>query len=109
MLAFNGISGDYAEFGCHGGTTFAMAHRNAKIRGGARHQWAFDSFSGLPPAVDGADAHPIWVAGEMATSLQDFRAACRRQGIASPTPTPPAIAQSSCGIRAGTGRSAVSR
>lgn len=81
MLAFNGISGDYAEFGCHGGTTFAMAHRNAKIRGGARHQWAFDSFSGLPPAVDGADAHPIWVAGEMATSLQDFRAACRRQGI----------------------------
>lgn len=82
MLAFNGISGDYAEFGCHGGMTFGLAHKYIRTCGKPRHQWAFDSFKGLPRSVDAMDEHPVWVEGEMCTSLQDFTKECRRVGIA---------------------------
>src|SRR5262245_37764037 len=57
-LQFNGIQGDYAEFGCHGGMTFSLAYRAAnKVR---RHSmfWAFDSFAGLPPPQGLKDRHP---------------------------------------------------
>ena len=49
-LEFNGITGDYAEFGCCGAMTFCIVHTIlAKRRGDAKfHLWAFDSFQGLP-------------------------------------------------------------
>ena len=79
-LRFNGISGDYAEFGSHGGTTFALAYREARRHGHAAHLWAFDSFAGLPRPTD-EDAHPEWVAGKLATGLEEFTAICDANGI----------------------------
>ena len=43
-LKFNGIDGDYAEFGCSGGHTFGFAYHQAKFNGYDTHLWAFDSF-----------------------------------------------------------------
>jgi hypothetical protein len=82
MLQFNGITGDYAEFGCHGCMTFGLAFKWASHFGTPRHQWAFDSFEGLPPPVGDEDAHPFWVEGEYSTSLEDFKKECRRLGMA---------------------------
>jgi hypothetical protein len=82
MLAFNGISGDYAEFGCHGAVTFRLAHRNSRRYGRRDHLWAFDSFEGLPPGTGDADAHPQWDAGKMATGEAAFRALCAEDGMA---------------------------
>jgi hypothetical protein len=81
MLAYNGISGDYAEFGCHGGMTMRMAHSYMRKNGVSRHLWAFDSFSGFPPPEGEEDEHPMWVQGEMKTSLDNFVRECRRNGI----------------------------
>lgn len=36
-LDFNGIDGDYAEFGCFGGTAFCMAHEQIRRRRVERH------------------------------------------------------------------------
>jgi O-methyltransferase len=80
-LRFNGIGGDYAEFGSYGGTTFVLAHREARRHGHEAHLWAFDSFQGLPPAREERDAHPEWREGKMATGLDDFRAICAANGI----------------------------
>jgi len=81
MLAYNGISGDYAEFGCHGGMTMRMAHKYMRANGVSRHLWAFDSFSGFPPPEGEEDEHPLWIQGEMATSQANFVNECRRNGI----------------------------
>ncbi len=80
-LNFNGISGDYAEFGSHGATTFALAYHEIARWPRARKLWAFDSFAGLPEQKGEADFHPGWKKGKMATSLDGFIARCRRQGI----------------------------
>lgn len=81
-LSFNGIDGDYAEFGSQGCMTFAMAHRESRRHGLQPHLWAFDSFQGLPPQHSDKDAHPKWVEGQMATPLDKFHALCRKNGIA---------------------------
>jgi hypothetical protein len=47
-LAFNGIDGDYAEFGCWGGMTFALAYHESRRHQHQAKLWAFDSFAGLP-------------------------------------------------------------
>src|SRR5437016_13937818 len=47
MLAFNGITGDYAEFGCASATTFGLSHAALQFVYTPRHLWAFDSFQGL--------------------------------------------------------------
>ncbi|NCQ35263.1 hypothetical protein GW813_09385 [bacterium] len=80
-LAFNGIEGDYAEFGCCGGMTFGLAHAASRRSGRARKFWAFDSFAGLPQPASAKDAHPQWTPGEMAISLRDFHAICRANHI----------------------------
>lgn len=82
-LAFNGISGDYVEFGSHGGTTFALAHDEIRRRGKPRFMWAFDSFAGLPEQQGEIDYHPGWKKGKMATSLDVFVDRCRRNGISA--------------------------
>ncbi len=80
-LRFNGIGGDYAEFGTARGTTFAMAYHEARRRGHQARLWAFDSFEGLPPAQDAADEHPEWEPGRMATGLDEFHRICAKNGI----------------------------
>ena len=80
MVSFNEISGDYAEFGCCGAMTFTLVHKHARRYRAPRHQWAFDSFAGLPPPSEG-DTHPSWSGGDLAMSEASFRAECRRLGI----------------------------
>jgi hypothetical protein len=82
-LSFNGIEGDYAEFGSNSATTFRLAHRASRLVGHRAHLWAFDSFEGLPPGVDERDEHPAWIPGTMATSEGDFRRMCAEAGIGS--------------------------
>ena len=82
-LHFNGISGGYVEFGCHGVMTFRLAWRwsRALRRHPKRMLWAFDSFQGLPKTESEQDTHPAWIPGAMATSLPRFHAVCRRAGM----------------------------
>ena len=81
LLKRNGISGDYAEFGCWSGTTFAMAFRESRRVGMPCKLWALDSFEGLPAPNEAADKYPGWNAGEMRMSLDEFRAAMDKQRI----------------------------
>ena len=72
-LSFNGISGDYAEFGCYGGTSMWLAWREIVANPVRRHMWAFDSFSGLPETQDQRDDHPAWMPHTMSMSLDAFQ------------------------------------
>ena len=81
-LEFNGIDGDYAEFGCHGGKTFRLAYDQISRRTMDRHMWAFDSFQGLPDSGNALDDHPVWVSGAMRTEIDAFHEICRSHGIA---------------------------
>ena len=81
LLSTNGIGGDYVEFGCHSGQTFAMAWSEIRRHRRASHLWAFDSFQGMPNKQCNADEHPEWIGGTMATSLEQFRKICARNRI----------------------------
>ena len=81
-LAFNGIGGDYAEFGCCGGQTFGLGYWAMQRAGFRGRLWAFDSFRGLPPQAGSDDGHPMWVGGTMAISVDAFRRVCRTYGMA---------------------------
>jgi len=84
MLNSNGVTGDYAEFGCWGATTFCVAYRmlvRCPYQSGPCHLWGFDSFAGLPPPSLAEDEHPAWVEGSMATSLDEFHGLCRARGV----------------------------
>ena len=80
-LSFNGIDGDYAEFGCWTGKTFHMAYSESRRFEKNCHLWAFDSFCGLPPQLLPEDEHPVWISGHMKTSIDEFRAICKRNKI----------------------------
>ena len=80
-LTFNGITGDYLEFGCWGGRTFAMAYTEAVRHGHNAKLCAFDSFQGLPAQAGTEDEQPIWVAGTMAITEGAFHSACAANGI----------------------------
>ena len=80
-LSFNGIDGDYAEFGCSGGMTFALAYHESRRHRHKARLWAFDSFQGLPSPKEAADEHPVWKEGAMATSLDEFHTICASNGI----------------------------
>jgi hypothetical protein len=80
-LSYNGISGDYLEFGSWGGLTFSLAHKESRLAWHSCKLWSFDSFKGLPPAAGPEDAHPRWGEGAMEMGLEKFRAVCRRNGI----------------------------
>lgn len=86
-LSYNRIAGDYAEFGCYGGNTFRLAFLESRGFGYNCHMWAFDSFEGLPPAVDSRDEHPRWVPGHMATSVDNFHRLAKRFAIPANTYT----------------------
>ncbi|MEP6914021.1 MAG: TylF/MycF/NovP-related O-methyltransferase [Acidobacteriota bacterium] len=81
-LTFNGISGDYCEFGSHGCVTFRLAYQQSRRHGRRTKLWAFDSFAGFPQAADGKDDHPKWRQGGMNFSLDQFRQTCDLAGIA---------------------------
>lgn len=81
-LSFNGIDGDYAEFGCHHGGSFVRAYRASRTVGYNCKLWAFDSFCGLPPQESEADSHPKWVEGDYsAGGVEEFHKTCRSCGI----------------------------
>jgi len=80
-LEFNGIDGDYAEFGSYSGMTFRLAYDQIRRRKIRRHLWAFVSFQGLPAPSSPVDDHPQRKKGSMATSLEEFRRICRAHGI----------------------------
>lgn len=80
-LSFNGVSGDYLEFGSWGGMTFTLAYKESRRANFRCKLWSFDSFRGLPPQAGAEDEHRAWVEGTMRTSLEDFRAICRSKGI----------------------------
>jgi O-methyltransferase len=79
-LRFNGIAGDYTEFGSCSGTTFFLAYREAKRHGHDAKLWAFDSFQGLPRPGE-SDEHPSWIEGKMVTTVDQFHAICGKRGI----------------------------
>ena len=80
-LRFNGITGDYVEFGSGWGRTLAIAYGESKRHGHGAKLWTFDSFEGLPAPRGPKDEHPLWREGRFATSLEDFQAACEANGI----------------------------
>jgi O-methyltransferase len=80
-LAFNGIDGDYAEFGCCGGVTFGLAFRQSRKSNHLCKLWAFDSFKGLPSKVTEEDDHPMWIEGTMAIDMQEFIKICNENHI----------------------------
>lgn len=82
MLSFNGIPGDYVEFGCCGGGTFRQAFSESRRHGFNCQLWAFDSFEGLPAQSLVEDRHPRWQRGDMKTSLETFHAICENHGMA---------------------------
>ncbi len=75
-VSFNNISGDYAEFGCHGAMTFPLAHFESKKIGRPIKLWGFDSFQGFPAGESEKDTHPHWIKGEMAISVEAFKKQC---------------------------------
>jgi O-methyltransferase len=81
-LELNGISGDYAEFGCNAGGSFQAAYRAIDSLGVKRHMWAVDSWQALPDDHP-RDAHPAWALGVGgAGGVDNFHAACERNGVA---------------------------
>ncbi len=80
-LSYNGIDGDYAEFGSHGGTTFALAYRESRRCGHGARLWSFDSFQGLPPSAGVKDEHPAWKAGRYKNTLDEFHRTCASKKI----------------------------
>ena len=84
LLWKNRISGDYVEFGCHGGMTFVLAYHHFEQfhrPDFPRKLWAFDSFQGLPAQADPKDAHPSWQEGWLKTSQEEFVDICSRSGV----------------------------
>lgn len=80
-LSFNGINGDYVEFGCCGGMTFALAYHEAVRHAHKAKLWAFDSFQGLPAPKEAKDSHPKWVEKNMLTTLDHFHKLCASQRV----------------------------
>lgn len=81
LLAYNGIDGDYVEFGSCGATTFALAWGAAQLTGHGAHLWAFDSFEGLPPSDHPVDDHIGWTAGAMSMTEAAFVATAVERGV----------------------------
>ena len=81
LLDFNGIDGDYIEFGCFRAETFPLVHRINRKLPMKRHLWAVDSFQGIPAPQSFRDLHPRWQEGRKHTTKEDFLRRCRRAGI----------------------------
>lgn len=80
-LSFNGIDGDYAEFGSFGAQTFRLAWNACRLTDYKTHLWAFDSFRGLPETDDPGDHHPRWAGSWLSMSVDEFHRLCRQAGM----------------------------
>jgi len=80
-LGFNGISGDYLEFGSWGGMTFTLAYQEAGGHTFAVNCGRSTPFKACRQQAGPEDEHPNWVEGDMSTSLENFKAICRQNGI----------------------------
>ena len=80
-VKYNGISGDYAEFGCASATTFRLAHSHITAQQMKIKLWAFDSFEGLPEAEDERDRHPQWYQGAYPNPTDLFELIVEDHGI----------------------------
>lgn len=80
-LSFNGIDGDYLEFGCCGGRTFGLAYKISRKYKYFCKMWAFDSFCGLPPQSVPEDNHPAWIEGTMSIGVDEFEKICKENKI----------------------------
>jgi hypothetical protein len=80
-LSFNKISGDYAEFGCGGGTSMWLAWREIAANPVARHMWAFDPFAGMPKAEDQRDDPPTWMPDTVSMAVDDFCSVLTTRGV----------------------------
>jgi len=81
-LAYNGIDGDYVEFGCAGGLTFVLAYIESRRNNRHNaHLWAFDSFQGLPAGECDKDKHRGWVEGALTFPEDSFRKVCASNKI----------------------------
>lgn len=82
-LHFNGISGDYLEFGCSLGGTFVLAHKASRQVGIDCKMWAFDSFQGLPKSDPRTEGHHIqWKEGKYtADGVDNFHRTCKSNGV----------------------------
>jgi len=80
-LRFNGITGDYCEFGVGTGATFVEAWRECERLKSPRRLWGFDSFEGLPPPAVPSDAHPEWKPGAFAVGLDSVAGRIRKAGV----------------------------
>ena len=81
LLDFNGIDGDYVEFGCFRAETLPLAHRINRTLPMQRHLWAIDSFQGIPAPQGFRDLHLRWSEGRKYTSVAEFQRRCRRHGV----------------------------
>ncbi len=81
ILSFNGIDGDYFEFGSRGGRSLGLAYHEAKKFKSKTHFYAFDSFEGLPESTSEKDYHPVWVKGTQKSSIETFHQHCRKRKI----------------------------
>jgi O-methyltransferase len=80
-LQVNGISGDYAEFGCHQAGSFLAAYKVMSGLRDQRHMWAFDSWQALPDDHP-RDSHPGWDLGVGGVGgVEKFHDACARHGV----------------------------
>ena len=80
-LSFNGISGDYAEFGCEGGTSMWLAWQEIAANPVARHMWAFDPFAGIPKTEDPEDDQLTWIPDTVSMGVDDFHSVLATRGV----------------------------
>lgn len=80
-LTFNGVRGDYVEFGSGTGATLELAYRESRRFGHDCVLWTFDSFAGFPEPRMPANHHPRWLAGRTNMDPAAFRRVCRLRGI----------------------------
>jgi hypothetical protein len=85
FLQGNRMDGVYAEFGCHEVKTFRFALNTLGLYRIGQHPppnkvshfYAFDSFEGMPEPI-GIDQQKVWRKGMNRTSLDTFKAICKR-------------------------------
>jgi O-methyltransferase len=80
-LSFNGICGDYVEFGCHGGTSMWLAWQEIAANPVARHMWAVDPFTGASKTDDPVDDHPTWIPSTVSTDVDEFHSVLAARGV----------------------------
>jgi len=81
LLDFNGIDGDYIEFGCFRAETLPLVHRINHKLPMERHLWAVDSFQGIPKPQSFRDLHPRWQEGRKHITNEDFLRRCHKAGV----------------------------